>query len=108
MSLGYKMKAQLFLSADRNLRGGLLYLGLLELEQFLVQKKEFALGLSRDEIRRFWGGDDGLCPPPWPAPMPVLHYHPENAKSSRFKCPVLKPGRQTVPTAWNRDWASSP
>ena len=33
----------------------LLYLGLLELEQFLVLKKEFALGLSRDEIRRFWG-----------------------------------------------------
>ena len=33
----------------------LLYLSLLELEQFLVLKKEFALGLSRDEIRRFWG-----------------------------------------------------
>ena len=33
----------------------LLYLSLLELEQFLVLKKEFALGLSREEIRRFWG-----------------------------------------------------
>ncbi len=45
------------------------------------------------KIRRFWGGDDGLCPPPWPAPMPVLHYHPhENAKSSRFKYFDLKPG----------------
>lgn len=34
----------------------LLYLSLLELEQFLVLKKEFALGLGREEIRRFWGG----------------------------------------------------
>ena len=25
------------------------------LEAILVLKKEFALGLSRDEIRRFWG-----------------------------------------------------
>lgn len=33
----------------------LLYLSLLELEQFLVLKKEFALGLSHEEIRRFWG-----------------------------------------------------
>ena len=34
----------------------LLYLSLLELEQFLVLKREFAMGLSREEIRRFWGG----------------------------------------------------
>ena len=34
----------------------LLYLSLMELEQFLVLKREFAMGLSREEIRRFWGG----------------------------------------------------
>ncbi|MFQ9702946.1 MAG: hypothetical protein ACLR0U_13500 [Enterocloster clostridioformis] len=33
----------------------LLYASLLELEQFLVLKKEFALGPGREEIRRFWG-----------------------------------------------------
>ena len=61
-------------------------LGLLELGTVPGAEKEFALGLSRDEIRpEFWGrDDDGLSPPPWPARMPV----PITIHEKRQKQPV--------------------